>query len=227
MELQRRLSEDPRSDVFADLAEAHRLAGNFEESVRVSRTGLARQPSHVSARVTLGLALIALDQLDEAEHQLAQVLISAPESLAAIRGRAEIHQRRAALAPASSGRSFDFERLVRSLGVLNTGTGPDGMPAVAAEAPELLETAIDLSGLEVQAGSGDSLASLELQLRRSEPRQARNAPPPPDAARRADDDQREMGTVRDLTSADREALRRLHAWLDVLSGGENRAPGPS
>ena len=57
-------------------------------------------PGYLSARVTLGRALIELGQLDEAQAELSRVLESAPENLAAIRGLAEIHHRRGDLAEA-------------------------------------------------------------------------------------------------------------------------------
>ena len=49
---------------------------------------------YLSARVTLGRALVELGQNDEAQAELVRVLTSAPENLAAIRGLAEIHHRR-------------------------------------------------------------------------------------------------------------------------------------
>ena len=47
--------------------------------------------------MTLGLALIDIDYLDDAQRELAFVLKSAPENLAALRAMAEIHRRRDAL----------------------------------------------------------------------------------------------------------------------------------
>jgi tetratricopeptide (TPR) repeat protein len=99
-ELRRRVQKDPASIAFAQLAEEYRRNGDFEEAVRVCRTGLAKHPSYLSARVTLGRALIELEQYDEAQTELDYVLRSAPENLAAIRGLAEIHQRRGDLAEA-------------------------------------------------------------------------------------------------------------------------------
>lgn len=96
-ELRRRVQRDPASIAFAQLAEEYRRAGRYEEAVRVCRAGLERHPSYLSARVTLGRALIELHQYDEAQAELDYVLRSAPENLAAIRGLAEIHQRRGEL----------------------------------------------------------------------------------------------------------------------------------
>ncbi len=99
-ELRRRVQKDPASSAFAQLAEEYRRAGEHDEAVRVCRTGLAKHPSYLSARVTLGRALIELELYDEAHTELEYVLRSAPENLAAIRGLAEIHQRRGELGEA-------------------------------------------------------------------------------------------------------------------------------
>lgn len=102
-ELQRRLRADPSSIAFAALAEEYRRSGRFAEAVELCRSGLDRHPAYLSARVTLGRALIELDRLDEAEAELAEVLKAAPENLAAIRGLSDIHtRRRSAPAPAVS-----------------------------------------------------------------------------------------------------------------------------
>jgi tetratricopeptide (TPR) repeat protein len=92
--LRRRVEEDPASIAFAQLAEELRRAGQYREAIKVCRTGLARHHEYLSARVTLGRALIELNDLDAAQAELERVLRGAPENLAAIRGLAEIHHRR-------------------------------------------------------------------------------------------------------------------------------------
>lgn len=99
-ELRRRVQADPASIAFAQLAEEYRRAGNYDEAVRTCRLGLARHPGYLSARVTLGRALLELESLDEAQQELEFVLRAAPENLAAIRGMAEIHHRRGHMAEA-------------------------------------------------------------------------------------------------------------------------------
>lgn len=99
-ELRRRVQADPASIAFAQLAEEYRRAGNYEEAVKYCRNGLARHPGYLSARVTLGRALSELGSLDDAAREFSLVLKSAPENLAAIRGLAEIHQRRGDMANA-------------------------------------------------------------------------------------------------------------------------------
>ena len=123
-DLRRRVQDDPASVAFTQLAEEHRRAGQFQESIEVCRAGLEFHPAYLSARVTLGCALLALNRLDEAQHELEQVLKNAPENLAALRGVAEVHHRRGELddalayyraALALSGNNPDLEQTVAEL----------------------------------------------------------------------------------------------------------------
>ena len=99
-DLRRRVQKDPASIAFAQLAEELRRDGQYEESVETCRAGLARHPGYLSARVTLGRALIELNQLEDAQGELEHVLKNAPENLAALRGLGEIHHRRGELVEA-------------------------------------------------------------------------------------------------------------------------------
>ena len=96
-ELRRRVQRDPASIAFAQLAEEYRRAGRYKEAIATCEDGLMHHPGYLSARVTLGRALIETDQLDAAQLELRQVLRAAPENLAALRGLAEIHHRRGEL----------------------------------------------------------------------------------------------------------------------------------
>lgn len=99
-ELRRRVQKDPASIAFAQLAEEFRRAGNYEDAIATCRAGLAIHPGYLSARVTLGRALLEVNELDAAQAELEHVLKSAAENLAAIRGVAEIHHRRGELGAA-------------------------------------------------------------------------------------------------------------------------------
>lgn len=99
--LRRRIEQDPASVTFAQLAEEYRRAGQFAEAVRVCRAGLERHPAYLSARVTLGRALLELGELEAAEAEFADVHRAAPENLAAMRGLDEIRARREADRPAA------------------------------------------------------------------------------------------------------------------------------
>jgi tetratricopeptide (TPR) repeat protein len=92
-ELRRRVELDPASIAFAALAEEYRRMGRHEEAIEACRQGLQRHPAYLSARVTLGRALIEVGDFDGARAELETVLKSAPENLAAIRGLAQIHDR--------------------------------------------------------------------------------------------------------------------------------------
>lgn len=92
-ELRRRVQNDPASIAFAQLAEEYRRAGQTDEAVRICREGLTRHPGYLSARVTLGRALLDLGELAEARGEFEFVVAEAPENLAAVRGLAEIFHR--------------------------------------------------------------------------------------------------------------------------------------
>ena len=93
-DLRRRVQADPASIAFAQLAEECRRAGHLQEAIDVCRTGLARHPDYLSARLTLGRALQQLGQGDEALRELEHVHRLAPNNLASVRGLAELHRRR-------------------------------------------------------------------------------------------------------------------------------------
>lgn len=100
LELRRRVQADPASIAFAQLAEECRRIGDNDEAVAICRAGLAYHPDYLSARVTLGRALLELGRLDEAQTELLLVLNLAPDNLPANRAIAEMYQLRGQLADA-------------------------------------------------------------------------------------------------------------------------------
>lgn len=72
-------------------AEKLRRAGNPQGAIDLCRDALVRFPGHLSARVTLGWALLDLGQLKEAREEFESVRKSAPDNFAAIRGLAQLH----------------------------------------------------------------------------------------------------------------------------------------
>jgi hypothetical protein len=100
--LRRRIEKDPSSIAFAQLAEEYRRSGDCNEAVRVCREGLATHPGYLSAQVTLGRALMELEDYDAARKELEAVLQVAPDNLAAIRALADIHQRQGDVEPTAS-----------------------------------------------------------------------------------------------------------------------------
>lgn len=108
-ELRRRVDKDPTSIAFAQLAEEYRRIGDYWEAVKACRDGLARHPGYLSAHVTLGRALMELQDYDAARVELEAVLQLAPDNLAAIRALAEIHERRgSAVEPVLAPPPLDF-----------------------------------------------------------------------------------------------------------------------
>ena len=152
-ELRRRVQKDPASIAFAQLAEEYRRAGSHEDAIATCRAGLAIHPGYLSARVTLGRALIEVNDLDAAQAELEYVLKSATENLAAIRGVAEVHHRRGELSEA--------------LGYYRTAL------ALAKHDPDLEQTVDEISraispveavtddGLSFEQASAEFLAALE------------------------------------------------------------------
>ena len=88
--LRRRVQQDPASIAFASLAEELRRSGEHFEAVRVCLAGLEYHPAFLSARVTLGRALAALDQYQEARTEFEYVLRVAPDNLLASRSLADL-----------------------------------------------------------------------------------------------------------------------------------------
>jgi hypothetical protein len=82
-----------QTPAFGGIAERFRRAGDLDRAIALCREGLKRFPEQLSARVTLGWALLDKGQYDAAREELEQVLRRAPDNLAAIRGLAELHDR--------------------------------------------------------------------------------------------------------------------------------------
>jgi tetratricopeptide (TPR) repeat protein len=160
-DLKRRVRKDPASIAFAQLAEEYRRAGQYQESVDACRAGLGVHPGYLSARVTLGRALIEIGHLDEALRELELVLKSAPENLAAIRGIADIHHRQEAF-----GKALEFYK--RALGL-------------ARNDPDLEQTVADLTQLVTPTRGAEPKDGLSFEQMKREIT-ARMPPPPAVAA---------------------------------------------
>ena len=148
-DLRRRVQKDPASIAFAQLGEEYRRAGQYAEAADVCRAGLAIHPGYLSARVTLGRALIELGELDAARQELQRVLGGAPENLSAIRGLAEIHHRRgdltASLAQYQTALSLapndpDLEETVAAL-ERQLEASTDGEPLIDEQPPVTIDSA--------------------------------------------------------------------------------------
>jgi len=89
--LKRRRGDDAGASAIQ--AEKARRRGQPTLAVELCRAELEKAPGQLSARVTLGWALLDLGRYDEARVELENVLKRAPDNLAAIRGMAQLHDR--------------------------------------------------------------------------------------------------------------------------------------
>lgn len=220
-ELRRRVEADPASLAFVQLAEELRREGADDEAVAVCRAGLAHHPHSLTARVTLGRALIELERYDEAFTELTEVLDVAPGNLAAVRALAEVYQRRGLnsealvhyrralqvtqheanleqAAPADD--VFDFDTLLTKLG---EPAGPPLPPAVLPP-PGPVEAA------PPAADDRDALAMVERLLREREAKSIIGARAPHDAA-----EERRM-----------RILTELEGWLTAIVAAREPRPRP-
>lgn len=99
-QLRRRIGSGSAPVAFAALAEEHRRAGRLDEAVAVCRDGLERYPAYVSARVTLGRALLDLGSVREAVLELESAVEQSPDNLAAARVLTDARNRLAEMPPA-------------------------------------------------------------------------------------------------------------------------------
>ncbi|HUF48240.1 MAG TPA: hypothetical protein VMM93_10520 [Vicinamibacterales bacterium] len=152
-----RPSGDDRA--FGATAEKLRRQGQATRAVEVCRTGLEKHSEQLSARVTLGWALIDLALYEEARPEFEYVLRRAPDNLQAIRGMAHLHdhiETSAALSAEFPGdwppRSEDIARAVAGSDEL---PATDDAPALAFEEPTWSEPpVVDAAEVAVEAAAG-------------------------------------------------------------------------
>jgi tetratricopeptide (TPR) repeat protein len=142
--LRRRIESDPASIAFAQLAEEYRRAGQLAEAVETCHAGLRTHPDYLSARVTLGRALLGLGRLDDAVRELEPIVKAAPENLAACRALGEAYRRQGRLVEANvcfraaaelAPGDPDLERIITEI------SHPSASQAPAAPAPDQVDAA--------------------------------------------------------------------------------------
>lgn len=79
----RRYQEDPKSRVFAPLAEAYRRLGRVDEAMGLCLEGLEHHPDFHGGRVALAKCYIDKQYFDKAKAELERVVQSVPENLLA------------------------------------------------------------------------------------------------------------------------------------------------
>jgi tetratricopeptide (TPR) repeat protein len=159
IELRRRVQADPASIAFAQLAEEYRRTGENEQAVAVCRAGLAHHPDYLSARVTLGRALLDLGRLDESQGELDVVLATAPDNLAANRALAEVLQKKGQLTEALARykRALELAKfdpdLEHEVRRITNVVSPPPPPEPKADAPPVsMEDLFDFDTLLAQLG---------------------------------------------------------------------------
>jgi tetratricopeptide (TPR) repeat protein len=126
---------------FGAIAERFRRAGDLDRAIALCLEGLKKFPNQLSARVTLGWALLDKGEYEQARQELERVIRRAPDNLAAIRGLAELHDR--------------AEHAVTGLGPDGVWTPPDDVreePSAVAAVPA--EEA-DVEGAEIIMAPSD------------------------------------------------------------------------
>lgn len=91
--LEERMSRDPLSRAFLQLAEEYRKSGRYDDAVRVCMEGLARHPAYHTARIALGRTYLESGDLEGARRALSEVLELAPENHLAAKLLAEVQRR--------------------------------------------------------------------------------------------------------------------------------------
>ncbi len=136
------------SPSFSVIAERFRRAGQIDRAIALCREGLEAYPDHLSARVTLGCALMDLGQDLDAHRELQSVLKRAPDNLAAIRGLAELHARGVDGEEAQDAQEWHDARVAQDEAAATAGE--------AAPAPPSLVEPITPSLFEIEDVIGDA-----------------------------------------------------------------------
>ena len=138
------LARDPRSLVYARLAEALRRRGQPEEALQVALQGLRRHPVHADGHDCLARIYADLGDLERARLAWSKALEIAPDHMGSLRGVAFLLFRQGDLQAAESALQKVLahvpgdEGARRALAVVRGGGGPGHEPAPRA-APRVTE----------------------------------------------------------------------------------------
>lgn len=83
---------DPKSRVFAQLADAYRKAGMLEEAIQVCLEGLKTHPNYASAHMVLGRSYMEKGTFAEAEDEFCRVIELSPDNTLAHRLLGEVYE---------------------------------------------------------------------------------------------------------------------------------------
>lgn len=90
--LREKVEKDPNSKLFVPLAEEYRKEGMLEEAIDVLLKGIEKQPTYMSARVSLGKIYLEKGLLKEAQTEFENVVRSIPDNLYAHKKLAELYR---------------------------------------------------------------------------------------------------------------------------------------
>lgn len=131
------LARDPKSLVYADLAEALRRRGQRQEALQVVLQGLTRHPMHADGHDCLARVYADLGDLERARLAWSKALEIAPDHMGSLRGVAFLLFRQGDLAAAESAlqkvlaRAPWDEGARRALAGVRAGRGAEGGAAGA------------------------------------------------------------------------------------------------
>jgi tetratricopeptide (TPR) repeat protein len=134
------LARDPRSLVYAKLAEALRRRGQHEEALQVALQGLRRHPMHADGHDCLARIYADLGDLERARLAWSKALEIAPDHLGALRGVAFLLFRQGDVKAAESALQKLLARVPgdegarRALAVVRGGRGPSAAAETTAPA---------------------------------------------------------------------------------------------
>jgi len=161
------LRRDPRSRVFAPLAEACRREGLLEEAVAVASAGVAQHPAYAGGRLALSRALLDLGRLREAEEELERAAAASPGVAIAYRllgeARGRLGDRRGAFEAFARALALDPSDTLARRGVLDLDALMkcwEPPPPVVGTGAEVEQEELDLSLEAVAAGETEPIAGM-------------------------------------------------------------------
>jgi len=161
------LRRDPRSRVFAPLAEACRREGLLEEAVTVASAGVAQHPAYAGGRLALSRALMDLGRLREATEELERAAAASPGVAIAYRflgeARGRLGDRGGAFEAFARALALDPSDTLARRGVLDLDALMkcwEPPPPVAGTGTEVEQEELDLSLEAVAAGETEPVAGM-------------------------------------------------------------------
>jgi pentatricopeptide repeat protein len=91
--LKEKMSRDPFSRAFLQLAEEYRRQGEYDEAIKICLEGLQRHPAYHTARIALGRTYLEAGRLEEARSAFSEVVAIAPENHLAAKLLAEVQRK--------------------------------------------------------------------------------------------------------------------------------------